>query len=430
MSTIEFPKKSGFKIRPKRIRNKGKDYGKTFQIDIPPKYNGGVRSQKCFKSLPKAKEYCQSIFDQSSRFGSELLGLSDSERAEAVLAFQKCKSAGVSLLQALDEGIPILLSKAQDISFSDVINSRIAFKRKRLEMDDIRKDTFKDFEKRAKRIENALGHYHIAEVNRKVIMDYFNADETSLLNRKNQLGIISQCTKYVVEEGYIPSNPCDTLTESDRISIRGSRRVWKEPSIMDYNLIEPFINKALECPKLNVFNSIVVQLFCGVRPEEVAKLVWDDIDFSSKNINISNRIAKGRFIREIPIPDNAMKWLSLSDKTKPFSNPKERQHEGKMRSFRIAFGEIEKWKENGRNRTKSTWWENDILRHTFASYHYARWRNKEGSTKTENAMGHITGDSMLFTHYRRAVKEDKGKEYFNIVPKPSRAKVIPITSVA
>tara|TARA_R100001163_G_scaffold12368_1_gene11499 strand:- start:2219 stop:3511 length:1293 start_codon:yes stop_codon:yes gene_type:complete len=430
MSTIEFPKKSGFKIRPKRIRNKGKDYGKTFQIDIPPKYNGGVRSQKCFKSLPKAKEYCQSIFDQSSRFGSELLGLSDSERAEAVLAFQKCKSAGVSLLQALDEGIPILLSKAQDISFSDVINSRIAFKRKRLEMDDIRKDTFKDFEKRAKRIENALGHYHIAEVNRKVIMDYFNADETSLLNRKNQLGIISQCTKYAVEEGYIPSNPCDTLTESDRISIRGSRRVWKEPSIMDYNLIEPFINKALECPKLNVFNSIVVQLFCGVRPEEVAKLVWEDIDFSSKNINISNRIAKGRFIREIPIPDNAMKWLSLSDKTKPFSNPKERQHEGKMRSFRIAFGEIEKWKENGRNRTKSTWWENDILRHTFASYHYARWRNKEGSTKTENAMGHITGDSMLFTHYRRAVKEDKGKQYFNIEPKPSGAKVIPITSVA
>ena len=419
---MEYPKGSSIKIRQ---RENG-----SWIVDIPKKLSGNKRLRKTLPNQAKAKEYANNRYTQFKVMGSGLSLLSDSERAEAVLAFQKCKSAGVTLLQALDEGIPILLSKSQDISFSDVINSRIAFKRKRLEMDDIRKDTFKDFEKRAKRIENALGHYHIAEVNRKVIMDYFNADETSLLNRKNQLGIISQCTKYAVEEGYIPSNPCDTLTESDRISIRGSRRVWKEPSIMDYNLIEPFINKALECSKLNVFNSIVVQLFCGVRPEEVAKLVWDDIDFSSKNINISNRIAKGRFIREIPIPDNAMKWLSLSDKTKPFSNPKERQHEGKMRSFRIAFGEIEKWKENGKSRTKSTWWENDILRHTFASYHYARWRNKEGSTKTENAMGHITGDSMLFTHYRRAVKEDKGKEYFNIVPKPSGAKVIPISSVA
>ena len=45
-------------------------------------------------------------------------------------------------------------------------------------------------------------------------------------------------------------------------------------------------------------------------------------------------------------------------------------------------------------------------------------------------MGHITGDTMLFTHYRQIVKKGKGEEYFNIVPKKSGAKVIPISGVA
>ena len=45
-------------------------------------------------------------------------------------------------------------------------------------------------------------------------------------------------------------------------------------------------------------------------------------------------------------------------------------------------------------------------------------------------MGHRGGDTVLFNNYLDLVRGNKGKEYFNIVPKPSGAKVIPITSVA
>jgi integrase len=419
---MEYPRGSNIKVRE---RANG-----SYIVDIPKKVSGTARIRKTLPTQANAKEFARNRYDQFKRLGSGLLGLSDTERAEAVQAFEKCKRAGVSLMQALDEGIPILQSKAQDMSFSDVVQSRIAFKKQRLEINDIREATYIDFKTRATMLENALGHYHIAEINRKVIMDYFNADKSGQINRKNQLQTLSQITKYAVEEGYIPTNVCDTLTESDKISIRGSGRTWKEPVIMDFKHIEPFIIKALECSHLNVFNSIIVQLFCGVRPEEVTKLVWEDFDFSERTISISSRFAKGRFIREVEIPDNAMKWLSLSDRSKPFANSIDRQNENRMRAFRTAFGEVTKKNDNGKQTEKKTWWKNSILRHTFASYHYARWRDECGSTKTENAMGHRTGDTMLFTHYRKAVKRAKSIEYFNIVPNSTEKKVIKISSVA
>ena len=424
---MQYPNKSGIKIRERAPdKSNKKAY---WQVDIPKSLNNGKRILKQFSSATKAKEYARNHYDQFRLMGTGISHLSEPERAEAVLAFQKCKSAGVSLLQALDVGIPIIASKSKNKTLSDIINERIEFKENRLKTEDLRRHTHTSFKTRAGKVDRFLGSYNIAEINREVIMNYFKSDKNGYRNRKNDLAVISECTKYALEEGYIANNPTNTLTPTDRIIICGSRNDRKTPTIMDLTRVEWLINKAYEHPKYNVFNSLVVQFFCGVRTEEISLVNWDCIDFAEKKIFIRGETAKKRFLRDLDIPDNALQWLSLSDKSKPFVDSKFRQYEGKMRSFRLKIGDIKKWKENGKVKTKSNW-DKNIIRHTFASHHFNLHRKKHNSSLTEYMMGHRGGDTVLFNNYLDLVRGNKGKEYFNIVPKPSGEKVIPISSVA
>ncbi len=418
---MEYPRGSNIKLRQ---RENG-----SWIVDIPKKLSGNKRIRKTLPNQAKAKEYANNRYTQYKVMGSGLSLLSDSERAEAVLAFQKCKSEGVSLSQALAVGIPIIVSKSKNKTLSDIINERIEFKENRLKADDLRRHTHSSFKTRAGKVDRILGSYNIVEINREVIMDYFKSDKNEYRNKANDLAVISECTKYAVEEGYIPNNPTNTLTPTDRIIICGSRSDRKTPTVMELSRVEWLINKAYEHPKYNVFNSLVVQFFCGVRTEEISLVNWDCIDFAEKKIFIRGETAKKRFLRDLDIPDNAMKWLSLSDKSKPFVDSKFRQYEGKMRSFRLKIGDIKKWKENGKVKTKSNW-DKNVIRHTFASHHFNLHRKKHNSSLTEYMMGHRGGDTVLFNNYLDLVRGNKGKEYFNIVPKPSGDKVIPITSVA
>ena len=57
-------------------------------------------------------------------------------------------------------------------------------------------------------------------------------------------------------------------------------------------------------------------------------------------------------------------------------------------------------------------WQQDIMRHTFASYHLAMFRSAE---KTALELGH-RDTTMLFSHYRELVQIADAEEYWSIKP--------------
>ena len=59
-----------------------------------------------------------------------------------------------------------------------------------------------------------------------------------------------------------------------------------------------------------------------------------------------------------------------------------------------------------------TRWPHDALRHSFASYHLARWND---AAALALQMGHTT-TAMIFSHYRRVVKESDAARYWNMFP--------------
>jgi integrase len=115
---------------------------------------------------------------------------------------------------------------------------------------------------------------------------------------------------------------------------------------------------------------LTVGMFAGLRPEEAKRLEWLDIDFGRKHIDLPARKAKGRKRRIIPLEPNLIEWLAPY---RPASG------EGKIvQNFRWKFQAFAK-------AANYSPWPKDCLRHSYASYHLAKFEN---FGKTAEYMGH------------------------------------------
>jgi integrase len=96
-----------------------------------------------------------------------------------------------------------------------------------------------------------------------------------------------------------------------------------------------------------------------------------------------------------------------------------RKHSGKVTPqssfvFRQSF-------EQARARAGITDWPENALRHSFASYHLAQFKN---AASTALELGHH--DSRItFAHYRELVKPKDAERYWNVKPTPV-SKVVPM----
>jgi integrase len=71
-------------------------------------------------------------------------------------------------------------------------------------------------------------------------------------------------------------------------------------------------------------------------------------------------------------------------------------------------------------------WPNNALRHSFASYYYARFKDV-GALAAD--LGH-TNSHLVFQHYRELVKPSEAKRYWNIVPESRDGKIVPFARAA
>jgi hypothetical protein len=112
----------------------------------------------------------------------------------------------------------------------------------------------------------------------------------------------------------------------------------------------------------------------------------------------ADRKAKTRRRRLIPIPTQLRAWLDCS-----------REIGGKLPAVNYA----DKFKRTLENAGLRAEWQQNALRHSFASNHYAKSRN-------ENETAALMGDSpqLLFKHYRELVRPTDAEAFFRFMPPP------------
>lgn len=135
---------------------------------------------------------------------------------------------------------------------------------------------------------------------------------------------------------------------------------------------------------------IAIMLFAGIRPREVERLSWSDIDFEEGVISIASRHAKTGGARHVTILKPLQKILSecLEKINSPELSGKRitpLNWEKRWKGVRLVAG----WSgEDNR-------WQQDVLRHTFASYHAKYFKNFQ---LLQCEMGHANAN-LLRTRY-------------------------------
>ena len=150
-----------------------------------------------------------------------------------------------------------------------------------------------------------------------------------------------------------------------------------------------------ESPEYAVVAALLV--YTGIRPREVRRLTWRDIDTEEKTITVRSQCSKTGGVRQVEIPP-VLNRLLITQKAENTSHICPTDWQRRWRKIRDNSG------FRGR-------WVQDVLRHTYASFHA---KNYADLPRLQLNMGH-RDQSLLRSRYvnMRGISRAEAKSFFN-----------------
>lgn len=204
------------------------------------------------------------------------------------------------------------------------------------------------------------------------------------VTRNNFRRVLIVAFNYARGRGYCLTNPAVTTSRAKEVSGDvGILPIAHTTKLLNAATPETLPYFALGC-------------FAGLRPAELARLDWSEVDCTAGLIEVRARKSKTASRRFVKIHSNLAAWLApYRLKIGPVVPINARK---KIEAVRVA-AKIGRWLPNG-------------MRHSFASYHLAHF-NDAAALALE--MGH-TDQNMIFQHYRQVVRPAEAEKYWQIFP--------------
>ena len=380
----------GYTIRPQNTTVKGHKYER-YAVDFGTDAKGN-RKRRTFKSVAKAKSAirehlataksnAEAQARMQSKIGEKAQDLSADDLLDAARALEILKgrgsltvAAGFFVAHTIPEG-----GEKRTIAelVKEYADSKEKANRSPFTVRDIR-DMLKPFAL-------AFDKINVAEITTAEIEGWYedqNGGPGRMLKRRNHL---VSMFKYAIKRKYCQENPASAIDAPQK-----TKATVHVLTVKDADALMHYAEKN----ESDMVPYLALCLFGGLRPMgEAGRLDWKDIDFSRREVFVSDAVSKTGDERIIEMNDTLAAWLA------PY-----RQTEGAIFYTRSRF-------ENIRKGAKVRW-AKDILRHSFGSYHLAMFDNMG---KTMELMGH-TNARILKNHYRRAIRKEDAAAFWAILP--------------
>jgi len=347
--------------------------------------NGKPKRERYFYELKKEAETKRDLFrTQRENEGQASFELTPAERDEAKAALEILKPHGINLRQAARFYIENLDVLGSERLVPDVVKELLETKKQ-----DGRSDRYiRDIRVRLNAFGTVFSDRSIHQIKAAELEDYLRSLDVGPVSRNNVKRLLGVLFSFAVKRRYALRNPA---VETERATI-----TQEKPGILTVAEAKALVETA----DAEILPAIAIGLFAGLRPEaEIWRLDWSQVDLKQKLIDVgkSKNVASNRIVK---ISSNLVDWLKPHAKAHGPVSPRQTAYFDRVRELREkAAKKLEEAAGDPQNLRN---WPSDCLRHSYASYHFARYKK---ANETAEQLGHGGSLTMFYRHYRNRVKE-------------------------
>lgn len=231
-----------------------------------------------------------------------------------------------------------------------------------------------------------FGERTIKSIRVQEIEQWLRQPEWAAATRATGINRLSALFSFALRKGYVESNPIDRV---ERVRLE-----YKPPRILSPDDAEKLLAMALLFVP-DMLGHVILGMFAGIRPGELGKLTYADVDLVRGIVRIDAATSKVRRRRFVELEPKAIHWLKLHVACVGAVTPCQKRR--KLRKLAAAMG----W----------DCWPKDVLRHCAASYLMAKYRD---SGLVADKLGN--SPSILLRHYREIVTAESAIAFWSIRP--------------
>jgi integrase len=358
-------------------------------VNLPPLLSSTAkRERRYFDTKKAAKEFCAQQRIRLENYGTASTSLPAGKIEEAAAAFDKLDGTGIGLLEAVEQVLHWKRTREKSVTFKSMFESFMDAKKGKRSPAYLTalRCTLPRF---------AVLHDRLAcEITTSEIEQQLKGASASVHNAF--LRYLRAVFNFGIRRGWCDANPVQRV---EMHSLKMRKEILTNAQITA-------LLKAVCETDFELLPYHVLCIFAGIRPKEVERLAWSNINMDEHFIEVPDEKSKTAVRRIVEMEPLLVRWLdyyiktggSIQDGVTPTSNLRKR-----LRAVRKTAG-FDRWPQDAPRRTFASCW---LAVHSDVN-------------KLNNSMGH-TSPEMLWRHYHRAVTQKHAKAFWKIEP-PTKSK--------
>ena len=325
---------------------------------------------------------------QQENYGTAALSISDALRVEAIECCESLQPYGKTLRDAAKFYVAHLKAVTGSRKVRDIVADLLAARAS----DGMSPRYLGDLRARLGRFVDSFGEEMIAALSASQIDEWLRGRRVGAVTRNTFRRRLAVLFSFAKRRGYVSENP---IADVERAKERET-----EIEILSVGDVA----RLLECASPEMLPFWAIGAFAGLRRAEIERLTWSEVDFDADVIEVKALKAKTATRRLVTVQPNLRKWLV------PY-----RTHAGPVCPVNLQ----RKINDDRERAGLLTEWPQNALRHSFGSYHLARFND---AAKLALEMGN--SPATIFRHYRQLVKPKDAERYWNVAPAAAGKKVV------